>query len=52
MILMTPSALQVITGVLLDHGVPHEKILTTEWNPDVELGTLDPFGHNGLGKQV
>lgn len=49
---MTPSALQVITGVLLDHGVPQEKILTIEWNPDIDLSTLDSFGLNGLGKQV
>jgi hypothetical protein len=40
MILMTPSALQVITEVLLDFGVPHDKIITIEWNPE------DPFGPN------
>ncbi|KAI5009325.1 hypothetical protein ZWY2020_011462 [Hordeum vulgare] len=40
---------EVITGVLLDHGVPQEKILTIEWNPDIDLSTLDSFGLNGLG---
>ncbi|KAL6873732.1 hypothetical protein ACP4OV_013814 [Aristida adscensionis] len=31
---------EIITGVLLDHGVPHEKILTIEWSP------RDPFPPN------
>ncbi|RLM69242.1 hypothetical protein C2845_PM17G04490 [Panicum miliaceum] len=31
---------ELITGVLLDHGVPHDKILTIEWSPE------DPFAPN------
>ncbi|XP_037418774.1 fruit protein pKIWI502-like [Triticum dicoccoides] len=40
---------EVITGVLLDHGVRQEKILTIDWNPEIEPSTLDAFGLNGLG---
>jgi len=37
-VIVAPSSSQeVITGVLLDFGVPHEKILTIEWSPE------DPF---------
>jgi len=36
----TPSASQLITGVLLDIGVPHDKILSIEWSPE------DPFAPN------
>jgi len=36
-IVAPPSSQEVITGVLLDFGVPHEKILTIEWSPE------DPF---------
>jgi len=44
-----PILKEVITGVHVDLGVPREKILTIEWNPDVEPGTMHPFGHSGLG---
>jgi len=39
-IVAPPSSKELITGVLLDIGVPHDKILSIEWSPE------DPFAPN------